>query len=54
MAVECYNWNRLEKMAQNCVQWKQSIWEHNRLMSNFGLFLFFAQICQIFGMRATN
>ena len=25
-------------------------WEHNRLMSNFGLFLFFAQICLIFGM----
>ena len=25
-------------------------WEHNRLMSNFGLFLFFAQIYLIFGM----
>ena len=25
MTVECYNWNRWEKMAQYCVQWKQSI-----------------------------
>ena len=25
-------------------------WEHNCLTSNFGLFLFFAQICLIFGM----
>ena len=29
-------------------------WEHNRLMSNFVLFLFFAQIYLIFGMLATS